>query len=137
MRLQQLYVQVRMQVINSQYALTNDRAQVQAAQASREYAFQSLDAEQRKLKLGASTTAAVLQQERNLAVAENNAITARATYAKDRAALSNILADTLDRYGISLADAVTGKVTQIPVIPGLEAAKPQETQPAPLPPQPQ
>ncbi len=133
MRLQQLYVQVRMQVINSQYALTNDRAQVQAAQATREYAFQSLDAEQRKLKLGASTTAAVLQQERNLAVAENNAITARATYAKDRAALSNILADTLDRYGISLGDAVTGKVTQIPVIPGLEAPKPVEAHPAPLP----
>ena len=52
---------------------------------------------------------------------------------KDRAALSNILADTLDRYGISLGDAVTGKVTQIPVIPGLEAPKPVETHPAPLP----
>ena len=133
MRLQQLYVQVRIQVINSQYALTNDRAQVQAAQAAREYAFQSLDAEQRKLKLGASTTANVLQQERNLAGAENNAITARATYAKDRAALSNILADTLDRYGISLGDAVTGKITQTPVIPGLEAPKPQQSAPADLP----
>jgi outer membrane protein TolC len=133
MRLQQLYVQVRMQVINSQYALTNDRAQVQAAQAAREYAYQSLDAEQRKLKLGASTTAAVLQQERNLAVAENNAITARASYARDRATLSNTLADTLDRYGISLGDAVLGKVTQVPVIPGLEPPKPAgQEQAAPL-----
>jgi outer membrane protein TolC len=130
MRLQQLYVQVRMQVINSQYALTNDRAQVQAAQAAREFAYQSLDAEQRKLKLGASTTAAVLQQERNLAIAENNAITARATYAKDRASLSNILADTLDRYGISLGDAVSGKVTQVPVIPGLEAPSKSNQGPA-------
>ena len=57
MRLQQLYTQIRIQVINAQYALTNDRAQVSAAQAGREYAAQSLDAEQKKYKLGASTSA--------------------------------------------------------------------------------
>ena len=127
MRLQQLYVQVRMQVINSQYALTNDRAQVSAADAAREFAYQSLDAEQRKLKLGASTTANVLQQERNLATADDNLINSRATYAKDRAQLDNVLADTLDKYGISLGDAVTGVVTQTPAIPGLEPASQQST----------
>jgi outer membrane protein len=131
MRLQQLYVQVRMQVINQQFALTNDRAQVKSAEAAQQYAYQSLDAEQRKLKLGASTTANVLQQERNLATAENNLITARATYAKDRAELDNVLADTLDKYGISLGDAVTGNVTQAPVIPGLQpAADQKEAMPA-------
>ncbi len=128
LRVQQLYVQIRMQVINQQYALTNDRAQVKSAEAAREYAFQSLDAEQRKLKLGASTTANVLQQERNLATAEDNLITARATYAKDRAQLDYVLADTLDKYGISLGDAVTGKVTQMPTVPGLIPAA-QEKQP--------
>ena len=130
MRLQQLYVQVRMQVINSQYALTNDRAQVAASDAACEFAFQSLDAEQRKLKLGASTTANVLQNERNLAIAEDNLINARATYAIARAQLNDILADTLDKYGISLGDAVTGNVTQTPSIPGLEPAS-QEKNPTP------
>jgi len=115
---------VRMQVINGQYALTNDRAQVEAAQAAADYNRQSLDSEQKKYRLGASTTAAVLLQQRNLSNAENNLITARATYAKDRAALAQILGNTMDRYGISLEDAVTGNVKQIPVIPGLEAAKP-------------
>ncbi len=62
MRLQQLYTQIRIQVINGQFALTNDRAQVQAAQAARDFAAQSLDAEQKKYRLGASTTALVLQQ---------------------------------------------------------------------------
>ena len=38
LRLQQLYVQTRIQVINSQYALTNDRAQVQSANAARDFA---------------------------------------------------------------------------------------------------
>jgi len=112
-------------VINGQFALTNDRAQVQAAQAATDYNRQSLDSEQKKYRLGASTTANVLLQQRNLSNAENNLITARATYAKDRAALSQILANTLDRYGISLQDAVTGDVKQIPVVPGLEAAKDQ------------
>jgi outer membrane protein len=123
MRLQQLYIQVRIQVINAQYALTQDRAAVQASQAAREYNYQSYQAEVKKLRLGASTTANVLQQERNLATAENNVISTEATYAKDRASLEQLLAETLDQYGIQLSDAVSGKVTRDPVIPGLEPAK--------------
>jgi outer membrane protein TolC len=130
MRLQQLYTQIRIQVVNGQYALTNDRANVEAAQAARDYGAQSLDAEQKKYKLGASTTANVLQQERNLATAENNLISATAAYAKDRSALSQIVSNTLDRYGILLADAASGTVTQTPVVPGLTAPK------APAPPKP-
>lgn len=125
MRLAQLYVQTRMKVINGQFALTNDRAQVQSSLAGREYARQSLDAEQKKLKLGASTTANVLQMERNLATAENNVITATAKYATDRAALEETLSSTLDKYGISIGDAVTGNITQMPVIPGLQPAQKQ------------
>jgi outer membrane protein TolC len=153
LQLQQIYLKIRMQVINGQFALTNDRAQVEAAQAAAEYNRQSLDSEQKKYRLGASTTANVLLQQRNLSNAENNLITARATYAKDRAALTEILGTTLDRYGISIEEAVTGNVKQIPVIPGLEPAKanpepqvpgqqeqtapqPSPTQPPPQPEQP-
>jgi len=139
MRLQQLYTQLRVQVINAQYALTNDRAGVEAAQAARDFAAQSTDAEQKKYRLGASTTANVLQQERNLAVAEDNLISATAAYARDRSSLSQILANTLDRYGISLNDAATGTVTQMPLIPGLTSPrppappKPLSNSPGPLP----
>ena len=121
MRLQQLYTQIRIQVINGQYALTNDRAQVTAAQAARDYAAQSLDAEQKKFKLGASTSALVLQQQRNMAAAENALISATAAYAKDRAGLLQLLSKTLERYGISITDAATGVMTTAPVIPGLTA----------------
>jgi outer membrane protein TolC len=123
MRLQQLYTQIRIQVINGQYALTNDRAQVAAATASQEYAAQSLEAEQKKYKLGASTTANVLQQGRSLASANNSLISATAAYAKDRAALLQLLSNTLDRYGISITDAAAGTVSQAPIIPGLTAPK--------------
>jgi outer membrane protein TolC len=131
MRLQQLYTQIRIQVINGQYALTNDRAQVTAAQASRDYAAQSFEAEQKKYRLGASTTANVLQQERNLAIAENTLISATAAYAKDRAALLQLLSNTLERYNISITDAASGTVTQAPSIPGLTAPKP-EAPPKPI-----
>ncbi|MDE3105259.1 MAG: TolC family protein [Acidobacteriota bacterium] len=123
MRLQQLYTQIRIQVVNAQYALTNDRAQVQSAQAARDYAAQSYDAEQKKYKLGASTTANVLQQERNLATAENNLIAASAAYAKDRAGLLQLLSLTLDKYGVSIQEAATGNIRQVPSVPGLTAPK--------------
>jgi outer membrane protein len=126
MRLQQLYTQIRIQVTNQQYALTNDRAQVQAAQAARDYAAQSLDAEEKKYKLGASTTTNVLQQGRNLAIAENSLISATAAYAKDRSLLRQLLANTLDQYGISIQGAATGVTSQAPVIPGLTKPKPPE-----------
>ena len=127
MRLQQLYTQVRIQVVNGLYALTNDRAQVSAAEAGRKYAAQSLDAEQKKYKLGASTTALVLQQQRNVAVAENTYISAEAAYARDRAALRELLSSTLDQYGISLTEAAAGTFTKSPLVPGLTAPTAPET----------
>lgn len=127
MRLQQLYTQVRIQVINGQYALTNDRAQVQAAQASRDFAAQSLDAEEKKYRLGASTTALVLQQQRNLATADNTLISATAAYAKDRVALGQLLSNLLDKYGVNIVDAATGNISHPPAIPGLTAPKAPET----------
>jgi outer membrane protein len=123
MHLEQLYTQIHMQVVSQLYALTNDRALVEASTAAQEYARQSRDSEEKKLGLGASTTATVLLQQRNLAVAENNLITAHAQYAKDRALLYQVLASTLQHYGISMNDAATGDVKAIPAIPGLQPAK--------------
>jgi len=124
LQLEQRYTQIRMQVVNSMYALANDRAQVRSAEAARDYAQQSLDAEAKKLHLGASTTANVLQQQRNLATAEYNLIAAHASYAKHRADLYQMLASTLQHYGINLPEAAQGTVTTEPVIPGVEPAKP-------------
>jgi len=124
LRLGQLYTQIRMQVVNAKFALTNDRTQVEAALAARDYNQQSLDDEIKKLRLGASTTANVLLQQRNLATAEASLITAHATYAKDRAGLYQTLASTLQHYGINLNEAATGDVKTAPVVPGVEPAKP-------------
>jgi outer membrane protein TolC len=124
LRLEQLYTQIRMQVVNQQFALTNDRALVLASKAARDYNQQSMEDEQKKLRLGASTTALVLAQQRSLATAEDSLIAAQATYAKDRATLYQILATTMQHYGINLTDAATGNVNAAPVIPGLVPAEP-------------
>jgi outer membrane protein TolC len=129
LRLEQLHTQIRMQVVNAQFALTNDRAQVQAAIAARDYNNQSFEAEQKKLSLGASTTSLVLQQQRSLATAENALIGAQALYAKDRASFYQILASTLQHYGINLTEAATGDVKAAPVIPGIQPAR--DVPPAP------
>jgi outer membrane protein len=133
LRLEQLYTQIRMQVVNAEFALTNDRAAVLAAEASQKFNAQSLDAEEKKLHLGASTTALVLQQSRNLATAENSLTSARAAYAQARASLYQLLATTLQHYNINLQDVATGAVNSTPVVPGLEPAKPQKEPTLPTP----
>jgi outer membrane protein TolC len=126
LRLEQLYTQIRMQVVNQMFALTNDRALVQASLAARDYNNESLTDEQKKLKLGASTTALVLAQQRSLALAENNLIAANAQYAKDRSTLYQILASTLQHYGINLTEAASGNISTVPVVPGVAPAPPSK-----------
>jgi outer membrane protein len=134
LRLEQLHTQIRMQVVNAQFALTNDRALVLASRAAHDFATQSLDAEQKKLHLGASTTANVLQQQRNLAIADNNLIAAEAAYARDRAGLYQTLATTLQHYGINLNDAATGTVGAAPLVPGLVPSENRNVAPTTPPP---
>jgi outer membrane protein len=135
LHLEQLYTQIRMQVVNARFALANDRAQVEADVAAQNYAQQSLDAEEKKLKLGASTTALVLAQQRALAIAQDNLIAEHAAYAKDRAGLFQTLATTLQHYGINLPDAAAGVVNTNPVVPGVgPAPKTEEPSMAPPPP---
>jgi outer membrane protein TolC len=133
LKLEQLYTQIRMNVVNAQFALTNDRALVQSAIANHAYAQQALDAEVKKLRLGASTTANVLLQQKTLAAAQDTLLGAEAAYAKDRAGLYQILASTLEHYGINLQEAVTGEVTAAPAVPGLTPAK-GSSQPVATPP---
>jgi outer membrane protein len=124
LRLEQLYTQIRMQVVNQMFALSNDRALVEASVAARDYNNESLEDEQKKLKLGASTTALVLAQQRGLALAEDNLIAANAAYANARSGLYQILASTLQHYGINLTEAASGNINTVPVVPGVQKAPP-------------
>jgi len=117
---QQQKNQINLQVRNAAFALQQARAGVDSARAARDYALQSLDAEQKKYALGASTSYLVLQQQSNSTQAASNYVAALSTYEKARVALDQVTASILDRNGVSMEDAASGHVTHMPAVPGLQ-----------------
>jgi outer membrane protein len=117
MRLQQIENQIRIEVRNAQFQVSQNRAAVSSAQAAVELGKQSLEAEQKKLNLGASTSTLVLQNESALATAESTLVSAMANYEKSRLELDRATGVLLDRAGIIMADAERGQVTQMPSVP--------------------
>ncbi|HYY69934.1 MAG TPA: TolC family protein [Terriglobales bacterium] len=133
-RLQQLQNQIAIQVRNAQFAVQQNRARVEAAMSARQLAAESLNAEQKKYALGASTNTLVLQGQRDLAQAESNVVTAMSAYEKSKVELDRVMGLTLTHNGIEIADAENGKVTRMPNVPGLlprqEPAEPPSMQPS-------
>jgi outer membrane protein len=117
MRVQQIENQIRIDVRNSQFAVQQNRASVESAQAAVALARQSLDAEQKKLNLGASTSTLVLQNQSLLATAESTLVSAMAAYEKSRVDLDRAVGRLLDTTGIQIADAERGEVTNPPHVP--------------------
>ena len=117
MRLQQIENQVRIEVRNAQFSVTQNNGAVKSAQAAVELAKQSLDAEQKKFRLGASTSTLVLQNQSALATAESNLVSAEAAYEKAQIELDRATGLLLEHAGIVMSDAEKGEVTHMPKIP--------------------
>ena len=132
MRVQQIENQVRIEVRNAQFTVQQNRASVAAAQAAVALGHQSLDAEQKKLNLGASTSTLVLQNESALATAESIQLSATAAYQKSRIELDRATGLLLDHVGIVMADAEAGEVRHTPHVPFVAPrANPESVMPAP------
>jgi outer membrane protein TolC len=134
MRLQQLENQIRIEVRNALYAQEQNRARVDAAQAGARLAAESLDAEQKKYLLGASTNYNVLQAQRDLTQSESTLVAARAAYEKSRVEVDRATGLTLTRLGIDVADAESAQVKKTPNVPGV-VPRSQNPQAAPIMPQ--
>ncbi|MGE5204547.1 MAG: TolC family protein [Chlamydiota bacterium] len=126
MLLQQLQNQIAIQVRNAQFTVQQNRAQVLAAQSAEELAKQSLDAEQKKYALGASTTTLVLTQQQALAQAQSNTVAALDNYEKSKVQLDLATGLTLTHNGITMSDAEAGKVQTLPHVPGIVPRKPSQ-----------
>jgi outer membrane protein TolC len=129
--LKSLENQIAFTVRNDAFTVEQNRARVAAAQKARELASQTLDAEQKKYNLGASTYLAVLQDERDLAASESALVAAMTNYAKSKVLLDRDTAETLERNNIKLDEAVTGQIHTEPNVPGIIPNKTalQETNP--------
>ena len=137
LRLQQLENQVRIEVRNAQFGVQQNRASVASAQAAVDLARQSLDAEQKKYALGASTSTLVLQNQAAMTQAEVTLVSAKAAYEKAEIELDRAIGLLLDHAGIVIADAERGEVTHAPNIPHVVARPADQPTPANPPAQPQ
>ncbi|HUB02338.1 MAG TPA: TolC family protein [Terriglobales bacterium] len=130
LRIQQLENQVRIEVRNAQFGVQQNLASVASAQAAVDLARQSLDAEQKKYALGASTSTFVLQYQSGLTAAEVTLVSAKAAYEKAQVELDRATGLLLDHANIEVADAVSGQVTHMPNVPHV-VARPADQLPAP------
>jgi outer membrane protein len=119
--LQRLENQVRVDVQNALIGLTQAEAQFRAATKARVLQAQTLDAEQKKLALGASTIFNVIQDTQALTQAESNEVAAKAAYAKAKVELERATGQLLTAHNISLDEAYRGVISTppaaVPVVP--------------------
>jgi len=127
LRIQQLENQVRIEVRNAIFGVQQNMASVASAQAAVDLARQSLDAEQKKYALGASTSTLVLQNESALTTAESVLVSAKAAYEKAQVELDRATGLLLEHADIQIADSERGQVTHMPNVPHV-AARPAEQQ---------
>jgi outer membrane protein TolC len=113
-RQQQLINQIRLDVTNATIALQQARAQYEAAVKTRVLQEQTLDAEQKKYALGASTVFLVVQAQRDLAQAQSQEVAALSAYSKARNSLDQATGRILDVYNIQLEEARSGRVSRPP-----------------------
>ncbi len=127
---------VRVDVQNALIALQQARARYMAAEKNRVLQEQTLDAEQKKYALGASTVFLVIQAQRDLATAEGTRVQALATYARARTQLDLATGQTLDTNNVRIEDALRGVVPTAPSpLPVLDTPLPGTSSPGSLTPQ--
>ena len=117
--------QIRVDVQNALIAVQQARAQYQAAVKQRVLEEQTVDADQKKLALGATTVFQVIQDQRDLATAAGNEVTAEAAYAAARVQIDLATGMTLTNNNVEFEEAKTGHVARAPsALPAVDVNRP-------------
>jgi len=116
--LQQLKNAALLDVRNTYIALTQDRAQVDAASEARQLQQETFDAEQKKYRLGASTVYNVILTQRDLIAAQGTELRALANLEEAKANYERALGRTLEVNHVTIAEAKSGEVERETLIPG-------------------
>ncbi|MBS1872102.1 MAG: TolC family protein [Acidobacteria bacterium] len=104
--------QVEVDVRNYVIQLEQARARYEAAVKKTALQQELFDAEQKKYSLGTSTPYNVIQQQRDLVVAQSAEKTALVSYSTARISLDRTLGRTLEANGVTIAEATAGKVSR-------------------------
>ena len=115
--LQRLRNQISLAVRQAIVGLEQGKAQVAAAHEATRLAQETLDAEQKKLAAGVSTSYNVILRQRDLTAAQYAEIQAVANYALALVAMDQARGGMAERNGIKFEDALSGTVTKMPTPP--------------------
>src|SRR6267154_4851041 len=121
-RYRQVVNNVAIDVHNTQIVLEQARVTLQAASKTRDLDQQTLDAEQKKYQLGASTLFNVVSDQNILAAAASAEVRARVNLAEAKVNFDRAMARTLEVYNITIADAKSGSAPKDTLIPGTTAS---------------
>ncbi len=108
LNLQKTTNQVRVDVQNAVIGLEQARARYEASVKARVLQDKTLDADQRKLNLGATTPFQVVQDQRDMANARSSEAQAMANYSHARIQFEQAMGTTLDANHVSIAEALSG-----------------------------
>ena len=117
LRERQLHNNIRVQVENARIQLVQAKALYDAAVKERQLQHETLEAEQKKYALGASTVFFVIQYQRDLAQAQSNEVAALAAYAKARVDLERAVGRLLETYNVKIEEAKAGVASRAPDLP--------------------
>lgn len=105
---------IRFDVRNSQFALQQAIAKVDAAQKARDLAQHTFDITKEEQKLGAKSSYDTLVAQHDLAIAESALVASKTAYEKAKVDIDRATGETLQRMGVSIEDAKSGVVTHAP-----------------------
>jgi outer membrane protein TolC len=112
LNLQKNVNQVRVDVHSAVIGLQQARVRYEASVKARVLQEQTLDADQRKYALGATTVYQVVQDQRDVANARMAEVQAMANYSHARITFDQALGTTLEVNHVSLDEAKSGKVAK-------------------------
>ncbi len=115
--LQQNVNQVRVDVQNAVIGLQQARARYAAAIKASTLQQQTLEADQKRLALGASTAYQVVLDEQNVASAESSQVQTLANYSHARIGLDQALGRTLEANNITFDEALAGTISRPSQLP--------------------
>ncbi len=115
---QQIVNNAAIDVHNAQITLEQARITLAAAVKTRDLDQQTLDAEQKKYQVGASTLFNIVSDQNTLASAESAEVRARVNLVEGKVNFDRAMARTLDVYNITIADAKSGRPAKDTLIPG-------------------
>ena len=121
-RYRQVMNNVAIDVHNAQILLEQARATLQATAKTRDLDQQTLDAEQKKYQLGASTLFNIVSDQNTLAAAASAEVRARMNLAEAKVNFDRAMGRTLEVYNITIADAKSGHTQKETLIPGTSAS---------------